>query len=234
MSLESTTFAPVPPSATSLARLRRWFAMRSGRGPENLPCPEPDALWAAVHKELPADEVSRIVDHLALCPDCAEDWRLAAHVGGQTTVEALRAMPTREVAMHRKPHHFPKGLAAAMLLAAAASIPVTTWWVHRSETTVRSAQAYTIQAEIPAAETLPREEPVLRWTAGPPGTLYDVMVLDGYETIVSEWRLETPELTLEESAIAALAVGTLLQWQVIATVPGGSKVESATFEVQLE
>jgi hypothetical protein len=234
MSLEPTISEAVPPSPTSVARLRRWFALRNGRGPQDMPCPEPDELWAAVHKELPPDQVHRIVDHLAVCPVCAEDWRLAAHVGGQATVEALRAMPTREVALHRRPHHFQKGLAAAVLLAAAASIPVTTWWVHRSETTVRSATTYTIRAEQPAGEALAREEPVLRWTAGPPGTVYNVEVMAGIDTVASEHRLATAELTLDAATVAALATGSVLQWNVIATLPSGSEVESATFEAKLE
>jgi hypothetical protein len=40
-------------------------------------CPAAERIWAAVGRELPPGERAAIVDHLAVCPTCAEAWRLA-------------------------------------------------------------------------------------------------------------------------------------------------------------
>ncbi len=103
--------------AAQLARLRRRYAVAAELiGPEDA-CPEPARLWSAAHKELPPEELESIVDHLTRCPECAEDWRLACHVGGQISVSDRWDMPIRPVAWRWRPHQFPRGLAAAALLA---------------------------------------------------------------------------------------------------------------------
>lgn len=59
------------------ARLRAAFqAIPEGKAPSES-CPAPEKIWAAVHMELPQSERRELVDHLASCPFCAEDWRIA-------------------------------------------------------------------------------------------------------------------------------------------------------------
>lgn len=41
------------------------------------PCPSPQELVDAVHQELSPAQMQRIVDHCALCPSCAELWRMS-------------------------------------------------------------------------------------------------------------------------------------------------------------
>lgn len=226
---------PLPFSQISDADLRRAFAQRSDPHPAESPCPEPERLWDALHMDpnLPKEEARRIVDHLAVCPECAEDWRLAAHTSGRLSVEVLREMPTREVNLQHKPHHFPKGWAAAAILAAAACIPITSWFIQKAaESPTRSAVTYTIEETTP--ETLSRNGAVLTWAAGPAGTRYDVVVMAGTRPVKTAKRLEEPRLVLDEATLAGLAAGTLLQWQVTATTPDGQKVASESFEARLE
>src|SRR5689334_24928550 len=61
-----------------LSRLRTAFTapVPAAWSPES--CPEPDRIWEAVRGELPPDEIREIVDHVAVCASCAEDWRIAA------------------------------------------------------------------------------------------------------------------------------------------------------------
>ena len=40
-------------------------------------CPAPEVLFDAYTGVLPAGEREAVVDHLAVCPVCAEAWRLA-------------------------------------------------------------------------------------------------------------------------------------------------------------
>src|SRR4029453_10866623 len=60
-------------------------------------CPPAERIWAAISRELSAGERAAIVDHLAVCPTCAEAWRLAMALG-QEQVSApaprLAARPT--------------------------------------------------------------------------------------------------------------------------------------------
>ncbi|MCA9488952.1 MAG: hypothetical protein KC621_03495 [Myxococcales bacterium] len=47
-------------------------------GPRDMvACPPADAVWDAIHGAVTPEERQRIVDHIAVCPMCAEAWRLA-------------------------------------------------------------------------------------------------------------------------------------------------------------
>lgn len=58
--------------------LRSLFAAAFLRGQPTDACPEPEVLFDAFHKLLPVEEVLAVVDHVAVCPVCADAWRLAS------------------------------------------------------------------------------------------------------------------------------------------------------------
>lgn len=64
---------PIPETADAIERafLRLSPTIRAGD------CPPPEALWAASNQECSPKEQRRIVLHIAQCPACAADWRLA-------------------------------------------------------------------------------------------------------------------------------------------------------------
>lgn len=215
------------------ATLRRAFASLAGTAPAATPgtCPEPERIYDAVRGELPPDELRRIVEHLADCPDCAEAWRLAAAFEEEGGVPAPAASP----------QPFPRlvAVAATVLVAVLAA---GLWW-----TTVQTPEAPVYRAAGDAAvvsllsegEPLDRDEPVLRWEVAPPGapegTTYDVLVTTADLDLVSEAsELAEARYEIPAEALAGLPSGAELLWRVEAVTPEGRRIASPTFVTQIE
>jgi len=58
-------------------RLRFLFAKAFETGVPTDDCPTAERLLEAYHRQLDQDEMNEVVDHIAICPVCAEAWRLA-------------------------------------------------------------------------------------------------------------------------------------------------------------
>jgi hypothetical protein len=58
-------------------RLRAMFAKAFETAIPTDDCPTPEALLDAFHRQVGPDAANDIVDHVAICPVCAEAWRLA-------------------------------------------------------------------------------------------------------------------------------------------------------------
>lgn len=41
-------------------------------------CPSPERLFDAYYRVLPFEEIESILDHIAVCPVCADAWRLCS------------------------------------------------------------------------------------------------------------------------------------------------------------
>ncbi len=85
----------------------------------------------------------------------------------------------------------------------------------------------------PEAGSLPRSACNLRWSTGPDGTRYDLIVTDGDLEILSTVKgLEEPEYTLPQEKIPASANEFL--WRVTARLSDGRSVSSETFTTTVE
>ena len=155
-----------------LARLRAAFA-----APD--PAADPRAarlaetLWSAVRGELAPQPLRELLDHVALCAACAEDWRLAVEVNRQQAAETRAPSPGKVL-----PGRFGRWrpLAAAAALAAALLIAVAVWRaeappqappVYREAATRRSTRSS------PPARRCRGRPPCCagpRWPAPPPTT----------------------------------------------------------------
>lgn len=58
-------------------RLRFLFAKAFETAVPGDDCPSPEVLLDAYHRMLPQGEMDAVVDHIAVCPVCAEAWRIA-------------------------------------------------------------------------------------------------------------------------------------------------------------
>jgi hypothetical protein len=207
-------------------------------------CPDPAELWAAARGEAAPDRLRWIVGHTARCASCAEDWRLARHVerGREERISSIAAAPRQSGSPF--PARFTRLAAAAALVLAAG---VGALWVAQGrlgdlggQQVAERGEAASIEALTPEDEPLPRTDPVLRWR-GPesaPGVeeaRYDLTVTTERARILHRAeRLRETEYRLPAEAIGGLRSGTVLLWQVEATLPDGSRVSSATYRVQLE
>ncbi|MEA2695512.1 MAG: hypothetical protein QOJ16_4899 [Acidobacteriota bacterium] len=202
--------------------LRRAFTAPGGTPPRPEDCPPPETIWAAVHGELPPGALRDVVDHTAICPACAEDWRLAVEVERKTApveVNAGHAAPSL-LYPHRWVRRAPLAAAAAAIVLLVVGLPL----VHH-EPTYRGYEKVVSQVEEGAV--LPRGNCLLVWK-GPPGATYEVEIRTLTGTIFKEGGIHTMQYQVPESKLADIRPGTRLDWQVTATLPGKARLRSET------
>jgi hypothetical protein len=189
-------------------------------------CVDDDRIWAAAIGNLDAGSVRAIVDHVAVCPRCAESWRLAASMAGR-----VRSDRSRIVRWPAAGTWVSLGLAATFVVAAGYAV-----WPRAPESPnapLRSPEGPVLESRVTDPE-LPRDQFVLRWTPGPAGTTYSVSVSDEQGRMLDEARdLQRPEYVVPPSALSPLAATSRVFWRVDASLPDGTKVTSRDFTVIL-
>lgn len=224
------------------ARLRAAWESRETRDAE--PPVDPETIWRAVRGELPLDEKRALVDRMAHDPDLALEWRLArelsaaadeieaAEEGADKTAEEgetdERSAPV-PFAPRRARWSTWAGLVAALFFAAIGlrvlgpADPEPPPIYRGTETTIEAL----------TGDTLPRDEPVLRWQ-GLDEARYVVSVsTETLEPVFIARDLDEPSLRLPEDALVPLADGSVLLWRVEAHARDGGVVASETFRVRL-
>jgi hypothetical protein len=199
-------------------------------------CPPADDYWAAADGALPFERVRGLVDHGARCARCAEAWRILVDVrreapeaqGDQGTRQPLAPTPSSTRGFR------PRSLLPLVLSAVAAG---GLWIALRPPPPVpppveRGATTPTVRAESPAEQ--PAAEAVLRWSAVPGASSYNVTVLTPDLVVVHQaLGLSASELRLPPTVGERAAGGGLL-WNVDAVLKDGRTVASPTFEVRLK
>ncbi len=221
-----------PGERETTLRLREAFASLGETAAPRPDCPPPDRLWATAVGESTAEERREVIAHMATCGSCAAAFRLAR---GLVQEEASTQAPPEPIRLVREPWvRWSVGLAAAAALVA--TLTPLGWWhqtpQYRGD---RDGEIRSLIRDGAEGTPLPREKAELRWTAGPPGSRYEVRVLtrDGQEVAV-ESGLERPQYTIPPSALSRLPPGTLLYWQAKMLSPDGVSTQSKTFSIRLE
>ena len=220
--------------AQNFARLRAAFQAPAGPAPAPETCPAPETIWAGVRGELQPQQMRDVLDHVASCAACAEDWRLAAEIEREAS-RAATAVPGK-VIVGRFGQWRP--LAAAAALAAGLLIAVgvyQTGQIGPQEPTYREVEQTEVRSLLPEGQALPRQGAVLRWTPVPGATSYDVQVSTEDLQVVATAQGQTgTEYRIPESGLAGLTSGTKLLWQVDAVFPDGTRRSSPTFTTPLK
>ena len=215
----------------SLARLRAAFAAGAGEAPRPEDCPPPERLYEAVAGALPAAELRAVVEHTALCPSCAEDWRIAAALGAEAPAVAVFPVPSRAPLRRLRP--WAAALAAAVVLVVA-GLALKESLLDREPPVYREGGQVSIRSLVPDGEALPREGFLLRWEAVPEALSYDLLLsTSDLRVLAGPAGLTSPEYQVPQEALAGLPAGTRLHWQVEATLAGGGRVASEAFLVTL-
>ncbi len=198
----------------------------SGGGKRKGLCPSPEQLWQAAHDGLPAQQKARVLGHLASCPTCKEDWRMAMQIarGGGPGLPSI--IPRASQAPRKRKRYLFAGMVAAFL-AVVISMPAL-----RSRDPGASLRSLLI-----SSPSIPREDFELIWQLDAEGadqatfevevTTEDLVAIDLASDLSSN-RYSVPEWRLEE-----LEFGAQLQWQVRAFLPDGREFASETFECRL-
>lgn len=212
--------------AQQISRWRAAFA-EPDAAPDPASCPSPETIWSAVRGELPAPQMEAVVDHVAACAACAEDWRLAAEIGRQ---EERAAIGPGKVIPGRFGQWRP--LAAAAALAAGLLIAVGVYQTqHPTQAPIyREAQHAGIRSLLPEGQALSREAAVLRWSPLAGAVSYDVQVsTEDLRAVATAKGQTATEYRIPQSALTGLPAGARLLWQVDAVKPDGTHETSPTF-----
>ncbi|MBP7147547.1 MAG: hypothetical protein KBD01_08375 [Acidobacteria bacterium] len=208
--------------STEESRLREEWRERTPAGPAPRGCLEAEQVWRAVTLETSARERRSVIDHMSNCARCAEIWRLASELSEHVPARAQAVRRRRRVGLPRL------ALAAAALVAA-----VGLGWFALQRGTDQSVLRATepgLRSLLEDGAALPREHFLLRWTPGPPGTIYDIQIATTELRLVTRGvALTTPEFLVPERALTDLARGTSIAWRVEATLPDGHVVSSVTY-----
>jgi hypothetical protein len=210
-----------------ISRLRAAF---TAPGPPTGSCPEPDRIWEAVRGELPPEEVREIVDHVAVCASCAEDWRIAMEFEKESEASREKDTVVRP---------FPARRFQPWIAAAAAALVLTLGGVYLEQTRkpVPPAEYRGEESGIESRtqENLPRQSFVLRWSPIPDAESYDLLVTTAeLDTIADPKGLTTTQYQVPASALANLSAAAQLHWRVTAIFPDGGRKQSPTFTTALE
>lgn len=199
-------------------------------------CPDPGRLWAAVRLELPAEERRRIVQHLAVCTACAEDWRVTWKLSQeQQGTEAPSNGELIPGPWTRIQEAWPQVAAAALVVLAVGTggfvfhkAPESSFRGH-SEQTAQQAEGVT-----PDGAVLPRDEFVLRWPATE-GAQYKLVVMteDG-ETLEEGRELQEAEFHVPPEVLQDCPSGSTILWQVEVADPVKGTELSPTFTASVD
>ena len=200
-------------------KLSRAWAARDRSAHEQHP--DAEELYEAAAGNLDRARRLEIVDHVAKCAECTQAWRIALEVGAREA----------KVSVTRRPWHF--ALAASVILAVGL---LTYLVVPIDRGTPEYRQAVDPLAPVSAiGDRLPRDQFVLRWSAGPPGTTYVVRLSTAdLATLLVESDIAVTELVVPSSVLANVKAGDELLWQVEAKLPDGRRVASQTNVVRVE
>jgi hypothetical protein len=211
-------------------RLREALASVAETAGDGVDCPDPNRLWLSGRDELDPDENEHVVMHLAHCTNCGTAWRIA------------RDLAPDAAAVHTKtPSWFLRGgwtrlaAAAVLVIAVGGAYYILSPRVGEQESAYRTQDSESLQSTVDETVPLPRNDFFLRWTAGPEGTIYDVIVSsETVEILARGLELDEPEYRVPAEALEAVASGSRVFWQVNARLPDGRHMESDAFIVLVE
>lgn len=194
-------------------------------------CPSAEILARGAAGELPHGDRAAFAEHLAACERCASLVRLYPDV----KTWADRASATLGFARPGT------GLRAPWLLAAAAVVTVGVGLVAvnrlrpQESPSYRSGAGAELRSLLEQDRPLPRAAFRLKWTPGPAGSRYSVLVArENLAPIARAEGLATPEFLVEERFLADLPAGSRVIWRIRAVPPGSTALSSPTYVTTVE
>lgn len=206
-----------------LTALRRAFAALPAVPPDPAACPPAERLLAAAAGELPPAELRDLVEHVAVCPACAEDWRLAValeHPAGEAP-EATYSPAT--ILGHRR---FRRVAAWCASAAAAAALFIAVLLPQPHNDRTAAWRGVKNGPKLSSLETCSRESCLLGWSEMQ-GATYDLEVTAARQSVVRAARLQATQYRIPPDRLAAIPAGAELTWKVTANLPDGHQLSSS-------
>jgi hypothetical protein len=214
---------PRPEELEELEALWRRGAVPTG------PCPSSGVLARGAAGELPHAERAAFAEHVASCETCAETVRLFPDVKSWADRASNRLGPAGPKMTFRS--LWP--LAAAVVLAA--GLAAVNRFRPANSPSYRASAAADLRSLLEPDRPLPRAAFRLRWTPGPAGSRYSVLVAKEDLTPVSRADgLTVPEFLVEDRLLADLPSGSNVIWNVRSTSADSPGRSSPTFVTTVE
>lgn len=200
-----------------VAGLRAAFAQPDG-APSPDDCPPPERLWAAAAGELGPAEIREVVEHMALCSACAEEWRLAVAVAGERESKEPVPRPKRWAG-------WAGALAAGLFLGAFGLRLYDSRHLQRPSET--RGEHVAIELLVADGATLDRQDLRLAWRAVTGARSYELEIQDASGAVlVRQEGLIPPEARVPAAGASALPSSTPLYWRVTAHLSTGASIDS--------
>jgi hypothetical protein len=214
-------------------RLRAAFAADVHGAGADGPCPEPGEIWDACHGQAGPEDSRRIVAHMAGCPSCSAEWRMAMQDTPRNADQAPRVWSdTRPAARgFRRGRWIGIAAAAVIIIGFTGPLLYRTFQDQRGAPAVfRSSDSIRIRSLVAESETLQRDACVLTWSATDEGSTYDLEIAHPtLEIILIERTLDGTEYRVPPEALAEVPAGGRIVWRVEARLPDGRTIASPAF-----
>ncbi len=215
-------------------RLRRAFLKSLA---ESTPLPEDPPLeqvWLAARGDLTQKETLEVLDRVAASPACAEAWMIARRFleAERGSKEFPPSKGNDRPSWLRRPFIAwkPVAVAAGVILTVMAVV----FWPRSPGEPIYRGDPGTREPHTPAGAELARADAVLRWSQGPPGTLYRLRVYRAdFSPVVVVEDLTEPYFRIPEERLQDVRDGEELQWQVESIVPDGGRTLSQPVVVRI-
>ncbi len=209
-----------------LSRLRAAFAapeVAVKTAPEPEACPPSDRIWLAVRGELPPDGLREIVDHVATCPACAEDWRIAMVFEEESRADLPAPAPLQPKAATLKRR-------AWMAIAASILVAFIGFKFLRPKPEFRGGGEEAGIESLVEGESLPRDAFILRWTPVAGAETYNLEVLTAadLDLLYRAEGLTTTTCQVPPANLASLRSGAKVHWLVTPVGRGGGLLQGRT------
>lgn len=197
-------------------------------------CPSDEELWASASGELSQAANETVILHLAQCSECSSIWRLGREILPEDHLSGASVVSIED---RRRSSLWRRVLLPAAAAAVLIGVGLSTGLFLKNDPTStpvfrNQGNDYKILPS-PEAKSLPRSACNLRWSSGPDGTRYDLIVTDGELEILSTVKgLNEPEYTVPQGQIPASTEELL--WRVTAHLPDGGSVSSETFTTVID
>lgn len=227
----------MPIDDREVERLRVAFSALAERAAPTDQCPPADRLSDAARGALAPEQLGAIVDHVSTCPACAEAWQLAVDLAHES-LDRIEPPAARAFASPRAWWIWTSLAAAAVVVAAVVVFPqLRAGWTRTPSTqdAYRTAPTDMVRSLLADGQPLPRNHVLLRWSPVGQGATYSVDVAtEDLTTLDRAVNLTTNEYLVPERALATLAPGTKLIWQVQATLLDGRSIKSRSFMLSVQ
>lgn len=216
-----------------LARLKRAQRQAAETAVPMGPCPPPEQLFDLREGVLPVAVSAAVAEHIAACESCAEALRLA--VAMQPAAELAPEVVRQERTARGGGWLF---AGAALIAAGFATLLLGRPERPAPPSSVENRDVYRGPEGVAFRRESPRDAPRvafgLSWSAGPPGTVYEVQVHDDELTLVYEaFELGEPHVVVPRAALAGYRDGAPMLWSVVASLPDGTRLALPTWTTRV-